>query len=284
MTRILTAFACVGSLLAGAGAAQAGQTNPSPHQTTVHELRLSDGSTLYGEVVSETDTYVLFQTMGGATVKVARARIDTLKLVVGRTHEGQFRREDPNNTRLLFGPTGKSLPKGAVYLGVYEFLMPFVQVGVTDRISIGGGTPLFFGIDESNRPYWITPKVQLLSRAGTHVSAGAFHGFNGDGEGFGVAYGVLTRDVQSGSFTVGAGMGYTSEGDRGPVVMAGADAPMRRNMKLVTENYMWKSGGVASLGVRFFGENLSADVGIGVFFAAEGPIGGAPVVNFVYRF
>ena len=85
--------------------------------------------------------------------------------------------------------------------------------------------------------------------------------------------------------TGGAGMGYTSDGDRGPVVMAGAEAPMRRNMKFISENYGWRSGGVVSAAIRFFGENLSADVGIGLFFEEdEGFLFGVPVVNFVYRF
>jgi hypothetical protein len=54
------------------------------------------------------------------------------------------------------------LARGQTYLGVYEFLMPFVQIGVTDRVSIGGGTPLLFGFDDGDRPFWITPKVQIV--------------------------------------------------------------------------------------------------------------------------
>ena len=128
--------------------------------------------------------------------------------------------------------------------GVLQRAVPFVQVGITDRISIGGGTPLLFGLgDESHRPYWITPKVKLLSHGGAHVSAGMFQGFSVKGDGLGVAYAVVTKDVESGSVTAGAGMGYTSDGERGPVVMVGADAPVRRNMKLVTENYVFRSGG-----------------------------------------
>jgi hypothetical protein len=69
----------------------------------------------------------------------------------GRIVRGEFRREDPNGTRLFFGPTGRPLERGQVYLGVFEFMMPFVQVGITNPISVGGGTPLIFGWATSRR-------------------------------------------------------------------------------------------------------------------------------------
>jgi hypothetical protein len=280
MTRV---FAFAAALLIAAAAAEAQQEPGSPHLTRVEELLLNDGSRLYGAVEAQTDTDVVFRTTSGAVVTAPRERIVAIRPVVGRILRGEFRREDPNNTRLLFAPTGRSLPRGAVYVGVYEFLMPFVQVGVTDRISIGGGTPLAFGFDESYRPFWITPKVQVLSRGGTHLSAGVFHGVNLADDSIGIAYGVFTREVRTGSLTIGAGVGYSGRGDRGGVLMIGGDAPLRRNLKLVTENYVFRSTGIASLGVRFFGDNLSADLALGILISDEF-IGGAPIVNFVYRF
>lgn len=277
--RLLTVLA----LLAAPAFALAQESPRPPALTSTHELVLTDGSRIYGEVVSETAAEIHFRTTAGAVITAPRDRVAALKPVVGRVVRGEFRREDPNNTRLLFAPTGRSLRRGEVYLGVYEVSMPFVQVGITDRISFGGGTPLVFGFDESQRPFWITPKVQVFSGDRLHVAAGVFHGFSVSGDGLGIAYGVVTRDGDTGSVSLGAGMGYTSEGNRGGVFMVGADAPLRRNMKLITENYLWKSGGVGSLGVRFFGDNLSADLAVGIVFTDDG-IFGAPVVNFVYHF
>ena len=262
----------------------AGASGQSPAPlTSAAELVLTDGSRLYGAIVSEGDDEVVFRTTSGALITAPRERIVTIRPVVGRLIKGDFRREDPNDTRLLFAPTGRALPRGQVYLGVYQVSMPFVQVGLTDRISFGGGTPLLFGFDESARPFWITPKVQILSRGGLHVATGVFHGFNVSGDGLGVAYAVVTMEGETGSATAGAGISYTSEGHRGAVAMLGADAPLRRNMKLVTENYLWNSGAIVSAGVRFFGDNLSADLALGVIFLSDG-VFGAPVVNFVYRF
>ena len=192
---------------------------------------------------------------------------------------------DPNQSRLFFGPTGRSLGRGQVYLGVYEFLMPFVQVGVTDWLSIGGGTPLVFGFEEDglDRPFWITPKLRVFNGKNTQVSAGLFQGFGG-GAKPGIAYGVVTSGGPRASVTAGAGVAYDGTGERMAIVMVGGDRQIRRNVKFVTENYVWGSGnGLVSAGVRFFGDRLSADLGL-VTAIGDGAGFVFPVVNFMYLF
>ena len=274
---VAIAFVLTGSSVAAAPL----QEKDAPVRT-VHELLLNDGSRVYGEIEAETDTEVVFRTTAGARVHAPRSHVVSLKPVAGRLINGEFRREDPNSTRLLFGPTGRSLPRGQAYLGVYETMVPFVQVGITDRFTIGGGTPLIFEFSDWDRLYWITPKLQVYSDGRTHAAIGLFHGFAGN-DGAGIAYGVVTRETSGGAVTVGAGMGYTSDGHRGGVVMIGGEAPARRNIKWISENYLWRSTAVTSGGCRFFGEHLSADLAVAVAFTGDGPFA-FPVVNFVYRF
>ena len=277
----LSALAALFILAASSVVAAQPQEDRAPVRS-VHELLLNDGSRAYGEIEAESDTEVVFRTTAGAVVHAPRSHVVSLKAVAGRMIDGEFRREDPNRTRLLFGPTGRSIPRGEAYLGVYQALVPFVQVGVTDRFSVGGGTPLIFDFSGWQRLYWITPKLQVYSDGRTHAAVGVFHGFAG-GDGAGIAYGVVTRETDGGALTVGAGMGYTSEGHRGGVVMVGGEAPARRNIKWITENYLWRSTAVTSGGCRFFGEHLSADIAVGIAFTDDGPFA-FPVVNFVYRF
>jgi hypothetical protein len=251
---------------------------------TLQELVLRDGSRLYGSVERETETEVVFRTRSGTLVTVPRPDVMSLRTVTGSIVQGEFQRADPNTSRLIFGPTGRALDKGQVYLGVYEFMMPFIQVGVTDRFSIGGGTPLLFGVDDWERPFWITPKLQVFKGDRAAFSVGALHAFDTDGEGGGIAYGVGTFGSDIGSVTVGGGGAYSGSGGEGVVMMVGAERRLRRNVRFITENYLWTGGdGVASAGFRFFGERLSADlalampIGIDDFFLF-------PVVNFVYVF
>jgi hypothetical protein len=198
--------------------------------------------------------------------------------------EGEFLPQDPNATRLFFGPTARSLKRGQAYFGVYEFVMPFVQVGVTDRLSVGAGTPLVFGFDESERPFWVTPKLQLFDTHGTQIAVGVLHAFNIDGHGGGIGYVVGTRGSAQSSFTVGAGVAYGSSGGRAGVLMIGGDRQVRRHVKLITESYVWKRGdGLVSGGIRFFGERLSADLAL-AFPVGAGEFIGFPVINFVRVF
>lgn len=286
--KLLRTVALVAGLLATIPIAAAGQEPPAPtpliRPVTLHELVLLDGSRMYGSIESETDADVTFRTQAGALVTARRTEIRSLKRVSGSMIDGEFAPADPNSTRLFFTPTGRSLKKGQTYLGVYEFFMPFVQVGVTDRFSIGGGTPLVFGFDEDwQRPFWITPKFQVFNSERTQVSLGVLHAFDSDGDGGGIAYAVMTRGDDAKSLTAGAGLAYASHGSSAPVIMIGGEGRVRRNMKVITENYIWQGGhGILSAGVRFFGEKLSADLAIGV------PIGtefiAFPIVNFVYVF
>lgn len=253
-------------------------------QVTLFELVLRDGSRLFGTIERQDEVEVVLRTEAGATVTAKRIEISSLKEVTGHVIGGEFLPPDPNATRLFFGPTGRSLAKGQTYLGVYEFLMPFVQVGITNRLSIGGGTPLVFGVNEWDRPFWITPKLQVVNSARTQIAVGTFHVFDGNGDGGGVGYVVGTHGDTGASFSVGGGLAYGKGGSRSGVLMIGGERQVRRNLKLISENYVWKHGnGVASAGVRFFGDRLSADLAIGVPIGAD-EFFAFPVLNFVYVF
>jgi hypothetical protein len=263
------------------------QDDPQLRSRDFYVLVLRDGSRVYGTIERESQDDVVLKTASGVVVTAQRTQILELKRVSGRVVGGEFQRTDPTSTRLFFAPTGRQLKRGEAYFGVYQVLMPTLQVGVTDRISIGGGTPLIFfgeGDDGWERPFWVTPKVQLLDTGRVQVAAGVFHGFNADGDGGGIGYGVVTTGSQSGSVTGGAGLAYAGDGGRSVVVMLGGDRQVARNVKVITENYLWQGGdGIVSIGFRFFGEQLSADIGLATPIGAD-DLFVFPVVNFVYSF
>ena len=254
---------------------------PSPYVQTVDELLLKDGSRVYGRIESESETEVVFRTTSGAAVTTPKTRIASVRPVLGRMIRGEFRPEDPNSTRLAFAPTGRALPRGQTYLGVYSALVPFLQVGITDRFSAGIGTPLVF-TDDGDRAFWVSPKLQVYAGNGNYASVGVLHVFAGD-ENLGIGYGVFTKETSGGAFTLGAGAAYSSHGVQSAVVMVGGEAPVRRNIKWITENYAWDGTVVSSGGFRFFGERLAADLVLAIAFTDSSTFA-FPVVNFVYRF
>ena len=87
-----------------------------------YELKLRDGSRVYGAIERQTDEQIEFRTIAGALITAQAADVLALKEVKGTLVAGEFLPDDPNQTRLFFGPTARSLPKGAVSFGTYEFV------------------------------------------------------------------------------------------------------------------------------------------------------------------
>ena len=273
----------VGLLLTVSSLPAGAQEAPAAARPEVFELVLRDGSRVFGTVERESPQDVVFRTSAGATVTARREDIVTLRQVRGRVEHGEFRRMDEHRSRLFFAPTARSLDRGQVSVGVFQFLAPFVQVGVTEQFSVGGGTPLIFGIDDWDRPFWLTPKMQVYNGDRAQAAVGVLHVFDSTGRNAGIGYGVTTFGSSDNAVTAGAGVAYAGE-DRGGLVMIGGERRVRSNLKLITENYMWKGGnGFVSGGVRFIGERLSADLALAVP-VGMGDMVAVPVVNFVYVF
>ena len=291
--RLGTCVACLAFLLAsqqGIVAASDRQQSAAPVVAVTpagvtDELVLRDGTRAYGRVEAIGGGVVTFRTAAGAAITVQASDIVSVRPVNGAVVAGEFRRADPNPTRLFFGPTARSLKQGAGYAGVYEILLPFVQIGITDRISFGAGTPLIFG-DGSAHPFWITPKVQVYSGASLQVSAGVMHFLNvGDGN-LGIAYVVATRGSTDSAVTGGVGYAYDRTYDNkngATVAMIGGEHRISRGVKDMTENYILNGAGIVTGGVRWMGERFAAD------FAMVVPMSGSstiafPLVNVVYSF
>ncbi len=252
-----------------------------PPAGVTQQLTLSDGSVLYGRIESMTPDAIVFRSIAGAVLTVARGDIVDLREARGRLVDGEFQPADPHNTRLFFAPTARALRKGEGYAGVYEVFLPFAQVGITDRFSIGGGTPLVFGGGGAH-PVWVTPKLQVLARDTTQAAVGVIH-ITGTGDhDAGIAYGVTTVGTPEKAATVGLGYAYSGHA-RTAIVMVGGEYRASRHIKWMTENWIWHGGdGFVSGGVRFLGEHLSADIGL-VVPLVDSPLA-FPIVSFAWHF
>jgi hypothetical protein len=156
-----------------------------------------------------------------------------------------------------------------------------VQVGVTDRFSLGGGTPLFFG--DGDRPVWFTPKIQIVSRRNAQIAVGVIHITGIEEFNAGIAYGVTTIGREDTAATIGLGYAYSGD-DRSAILMVGGDHRQSRRIKWITENWFWRGGGngFVSGGVRFLGERLSADVSLVVPLVDDAFA--FPIVSFAWSF
>lgn len=261
---------------------------------SLYTIRLSDGSVLYGRVTEQSADALTLETQSGATVRLRRDQIVSIEPVRGRLVDGAVWSEDPHGTRLFFAPTARAIPQGEGYFGVYELFFPFVSYGVTDRFTMSAGTPIVPGL--IGEVFYLAPKYEVLRTPTASAAVGVLALFatrelTGSA---GLLYGVGTFGTSDRAVTVGATVPfYAGEGDSDigdePVFMVGGESRIGRRTKLLTENYLYlsgeDSGGLISGGVRFFGERLSADFGLGAAVLGDGkPECCLPLVNFVYSF
>lgn len=278
-------------LLAGPLAAQCPRGIPSaievPPDGVIQEVIVKGDASYTGRVIGDGDP-VRFLLLSGDVLELARERVRCIRPVEGQVRDGRFWHADPNVTRLFFGPTGRALPRGTGYLSVFEVVFPMLAVGVTDRVTLAGGLPLFF-TSEGPQVMWFAPKVEVVRRPAFRAAAGVL-GFFGSGmdESIGVLYAVGTfGKTTDRAVTVGAGWGYSTDDGiySTPALMLGAESRASRRVKLISENYVLPADDTVllSFGTRFLGDRLSADLGLAIPIATAEGFFTFPLVNFVYN-
>ena len=114
--------------------------NPPPLGSLVH-VRLTSGDGLRGILVAQARDTVVIELPSAGRIELQRSAITSLSLA-NRTRigpEGQLYRRDPNRTRYLW-PIAFSLEAGEGYVSQKELLFTAVAYGVTDNITVLGGT------------------------------------------------------------------------------------------------------------------------------------------------
>ena len=254
-------------------------------------VELQDGTTFIGIVRGEQADSITFTTASGASIAVRREQIASMAPASGRPALPA----DRNRTRLFFGPTGRMMAAGEGYIAAYELFLPFVSYSPTDWFAIAGGTPLV--PDAMGEVVYLAPKVGLMSTDQLAVSAGVLALFSTetDLESAGILFGVGTWGSSDRAVTAAVGWPFAS-GDlaQRPTFMGGGELRMSPRTKLISENYLITvegdglagsdAAGLISGGVRFIGDRLSGDLGLGYAFDGDDGICCFPLVNFVYHF
>lgn len=220
--------------------------------TEIQRIKLRDGGALIGRIVSiRNDTAYVEGSASRTTLPIASIRNVTTS-PVSALHDGEYWVENPNHSRLMFGPTGEMLKAGDGYVSAYELLMVGAAVGVTDNITIGGGILL----PDPGKVYFFTPKIGFSPSENVHVATGALvFKHSSESEMIGVYYGSASLGNIDSQLTGGIGYGFAgSEVAQKPVFMLGGQRRVTNRMALLTENY-FVSGitPLVSFGVRFIG-------------------------------
>jgi hypothetical protein len=252
--------------------------------SAVTRLTLQDGSEVMGYIIEERDSLIVFRTISGIRMEIDTSLVNENELIEGEILDGEFIRYDPNRTRLLFGPTARTLKQGNGYFSTYEIFFPSIAYGVTDFITLSGGVSLVPGVDE--QAIYAGAKVGIFESEVVTLGGGFIYAHVSDTD-FGTAYGVATIGSQRAALTVGLGWGFIDwEFSGTPALMIGGEVQLSNSIKLVTENWLPPDTDFAiiSLGIRFFGDNLAADIGLVTYTDVGDGFPFLPWLGFVYNF
>ena len=243
-------------------------------------VRLRDGSVMYGRLERiGSDSVVIAASAGRMAFAVAGVR-DVRSVEARQQADGstQYWFHNSNTTRLLFAPTGRTLAAGEGYFADHWVVLGSVAVGLTDRVTVGGGSFLIPNSDA----WFVTPKVAVVRSEKVNVAVGALAGGIGKETG-GIAFVTSTFGGADNSFTVAAGNGFSgTRAAHQQLFMLGGERRVSRRMSLITENYMATGSSEIgpAYGVRFLGERISVDLAF--LNSGRDPVfPGIPWVDFV---
>ena len=270
-----------------------------PAADQVQILSLDDGSTLVGRITRVGETDVTFQSNLGE-MTIAIARITEIQMVASaKIKDGKYWFTNPNRTRLLVGPTARTLEAGAGYLFDLWIFFPGLAYGLTDNFTIMGGASIIPGLD--NQLFYFNPKYGFAASDKLDVAASVLI-LSIWGETAYIGMGTATYGTDDYSLTGGLGLAWTDErlADK-PAGTLGGEVRMSRRTALVGESWFipGESGAIIMGGIRFFGEEITVDLGIGCLIEdksdeyideydmddyVETETAWIPYIDFVYNF
>jgi hypothetical protein len=252
-------------------------------------ITLKDGGTLVGTVVREDETSVTLRTASGAELKLPREAIGSRELRGAETRppaSSPF--SDPNESRLMFAPTGRPLGKGNGYFSDHYVLFPGFAYGLTKNLSVAGGVSVVPALGISEQVFYVSASSAWRLGDKASLALGGLYagGPDEDIRGGAALFGVTTFGHSDRSLSLGVAWlaareeeyVYSRRGELvesrsewrfrdAPVVMVGGSLRVARNLSLVSESWLFLgkdfdlSQQPFGLSLRFFSGRISADVG-----------------------
>jgi hypothetical protein len=187
---------------------------------------------------------------------------------------------------LLVAATAHSLPAGTGYFQIADLALARFQVGLTDRVSVGGGTITLYP-----RVLMLTGKAQVYR--GTHASAaiGVAYVNAGSGLSGSLAYGVATKDVGNTSLTAGIGVIHgrverkadVAEGSI-PAGVVGVEMRRSEHGTMLVETYVFGPVNFVNIAWRHTWTRFSVDYGVTISVGRDAVMPPAPIINMAWRF
>lgn len=240
-----------------------------PDSTVIWRVATTDDNEFFGYLVSRTDEHIELQTETLGVLTIPLSQIRRMGVLRERNvREGELWGDNPQATRYFVSPNGYGLGAGkGYYQNVWLFFNQF-SMGFNDYMSIGLGIVPPFFLGTSAVPVWTTPKlsVPVNGKDGAiHLGVVAFLGTvlgERDG-GFGALSGALTLGTRDRNISLGMGFGFTGDGfEKQPAFSVNGMYRWGRKGYVLAETFFVDAEGVALVGLRSVGRNVSFDYGL----------------------
>lgn len=248
------------------------------------EVETDEGYEIRGVLDQILDSSIVLVTNYGE-VKILKSRIEDIDI---DDYVGEYRFPNPHMTRYFFGPSATQLKQGEGYYQNLLIVGNFVNVGITDHISIGGGFE-FISLVNGSPIGFLTPKIGTEISEHWSVSTGAFIVGGFDLFAGALPYAVTTYTHGESSITAGVGLWtdfdefYTDE----PAILISGTHRITNSLALLSENYIivdsFRPYFFGIQGIRILSEKNAFDIGI-VFFDEFTDGIPLPYVGYARRF
>lgn len=248
-------------------------------------VKMYNGAEYIGIYEGVVDGNIILITANGEVRLIAA----NVKRISANDYVGKYSYQHPHKTRYFFSPTAMPLGKGEGYYQNIMLGFNFVNYGITDYLSVGGGTELF-SLLTGNPIILLTPKVAFEAGDNFHVGGGALVAIV-PGSGSGTAlFGTVTLGTSESNISANVGFGLGS-GSSSPLVTVSGFQRVGRSVGLMTENYLLPTGigdvnYVGAHGVRIISPKNAFDLGLAVIPGAFSLLGipGIPVIGYSRKF
>jgi hypothetical protein len=257
--------------------------------TKLYRIELNDGTVFIGSVIDVVEDRICISNQTFPRLEILNSGVlNIIELDDKNYSEGKFWFQNPNSTRYVFAPSGYNLKEGEGYYQTIWGLFHFVNVGVSDNFSIGGGVEIL-SLSAGDPIIFLTPKFGVKAAEKINIGAGVLYlRLPSDLPNLGIMYGVTTFGGLDNNLTLGLGWGFIDGSfSSNPVITISGMRRVGTKVSLTTENWIITGSSeiLFSYGIRFFGENLSIDVSfINTPDVFRDNILGFPMLGFVWKF
>lgn len=247
-------------------------------------LKMVDGKEIDGTFFSQNEESIILTTRYGKTI-IDRKKVLSLQV---SSYKGLYDFKNPHSSYYFFGPSGFQIRKGEGYYQNSYVGFNFLNYGVTDNFSIGGGLEMFSTL--SGHPVWfLTPKLGFKLQDKVHFGTGIFM-FGFEDEFVTLGFSALTFGTEENNFSLGVGSILDNDqfGENPALSLSGLTR-VKEGLALMTENYFvfGENGDIEMFGlhgIRIIGKKNSFDFGILVIPSIFDDIKGIPYAGYVRKF